>query len=105
MVEESAVNYWQVSSIWISPSLLNNLEKYGHVAFNSSQKAVLTTCVLRYKPILNPNPATPSKTPNGIVEEGETPTEEGTINCCFSFTIRRDKWVIPSMIVGNFIKC
>ncbi|KDQ32485.1 hypothetical protein PLEOSDRAFT_1032088 [Pleurotus ostreatus PC15] len=66
MAEESAVNYW---------------EKYGHVAFDSSQKAVLTSC------------------------EEETPMEEGFINCCFSFTIRRDKWGIPSMIVGNFIKC
>jgi hypothetical protein len=27
------------------------------------------------------------------------------VNCCFSFTIRRDKWGIPSMIVGNFIRC
>ena len=28
-------------------------QKYGHVAFDSSQKAVLTSCVLRYKPLLN----------------------------------------------------
>ncbi|KAJ8701147.1 Transcription factor [Pleurotus ostreatus] len=113
MAEESAVNYW---------------EKYGHVAFDSSQKAVLTSCVLRYKPVLNPaTPASPAKgsaaatasatanasNPNGQVvvkkeeeeEEEETPMEEGFINCCFSFTIRRDKWGIPSMIVGNFIKC
>ncbi|EDR01527.1 uncharacterized protein LACBIDRAFT_254568, partial [Laccaria bicolor S238N-H82] len=48
MAEESAVNYW---------------EKYGHVAFDSSQKAVLTSCI-------------------------GTQTEEGFINCCFSFTIR-----------------
>ncbi|KAI0061113.1 hypothetical protein BV25DRAFT_1774341, partial [Artomyces pyxidatus] len=65
MAEESAVNYW---------------EKYGNVAFDSTQKAVLTSCVLRYKPA------------------------EGFINCCFSFTIRRDTWGIPSMIVGNFIR-
>ncbi|PWN50979.1 hypothetical protein IE53DRAFT_69531 [Violaceomyces palustris] len=25
------------------------------------------------------------------------------INCCFSFTIRRDQWNIPTMIVGNFL--
>ncbi|KAF8876838.1 hypothetical protein BD779DRAFT_1804168 [Infundibulicybe gibba] len=75
MAEESAVNYW---------------EKYGHVAFDSSQKAVLTSCVLRVKK---------------EEEEEELPSEEGFINCCFSFTIRRDKWGIPSMIVGNFIKC
>ncbi|PAV18228.1 zinc cluster transcriptional activator [Pyrrhoderma noxium] len=38
MAEESAVNYW---------------EKYGQIAFDSSQKAVLTSCVLRYKPVIN----------------------------------------------------
>jgi len=39
-------------------------------------------------------------------EDEDKPVEEGFINCCFSFTIRRDKWgTIPSMIVGNFIKC
>jgi hypothetical protein len=81
MAEESAVNYW---------------EKYGNVAFDSSQKAVLTTCVLRYKPHLASGP---SKAGN------ELAAEEGFINCCFSFTIRRDKWGIPSMIVGNFIRC
>ncbi|KAG2360306.1 hypothetical protein BDR07DRAFT_1487137 [Suillus spraguei] len=82
MAEESAVNYW---------------EKYGHVAFDSSQKAVLTSCVLRYKPLINTQSQTPKKE--------DVPNEEGFVNCCFSFTIRRDKWGIPSMIVGNFIKC
>jgi hypothetical protein len=108
------------------------LQKYGHVAFDSGQKAVLTSCVLRYKPVLNKNPAsssttassissavgnTGSPTKDGITikeeseESGEKdssnqePMEEGFISCCFSFTIRRDKWGIPSMIVGNFIRC
>ncbi|PPQ81381.1 hypothetical protein CVT25_015902 [Psilocybe cyanescens] len=113
MAEESAVNYW---------------EKYGHVAFDSSQKAVLTSCVLRYKPVLNSSstspviskattsaddtlvpPGTPSASGSTALvkkEEEEPQTmEEGFINCCFSFTIRRDKWGIPSMIVGNFIQC
>ncbi|KAJ3786060.1 hypothetical protein GGU11DRAFT_749444 [Lentinula aff. detonsa] len=127
MAEESAVNYW---------------EKYGHVAFDSSQKAVLTSCVLRYKPQLNISPTTPRNGPTGTSASGimgagvpgvstssssgpgaslmlnptassnpssagpaVTPTEEGLVNCCFSFTIRRDKWGIPSMIVGNFIRC
>ncbi|KAF9484235.1 hypothetical protein BDN70DRAFT_872724 [Pholiota conissans] len=105
MAEESAVNYW---------------EKYGHVAFDSSQKAVLTSCVLRYKPVLNSTAASPvvsKATPAGSTpgastsaaivkkEEEQQPMEEGFINCCFSFTIRRDKWGIPSMIVGNFIQC
>ncbi|KAF8816112.1 hypothetical protein BYT27DRAFT_7185351 [Phlegmacium glaucopus] len=86
MAEESAVNYW---------------EKYGHVAFDSSQKAVLTSCVLRYKPVLNSGSSSLIKTD----EEHHQPMEESFINCCFSFTIRRDKWGIPSMIVGNFIQC
>lgn len=143
MAEESAVNYW---------------EKYGHVAFDTSQKAVLTSCVLRYKPRfdLDNNPtangagvpptgaatisaytsgdqtaATSNGTGSeamkvdgheesaddkekGAENEKETeesaktvvvPREEKFINCCFSFTIRRDKWGIPSMIVGNFIAC
>jgi hypothetical protein len=34
----------------------------------------------------------------------DTSMEEGFIGCCFSFTIGRVKWGIPSMIVGNVIK-
>lgn len=87
MAEESAVNYW---------------EKYGTVAFDSHQKAVLTTCVLRVKPDIVPSPMT-------LASKGQMqrppPKEEGFVSCCFSFTIRRDAWGIPSMIVGNFIKC
>ncbi|KAI0030155.1 hypothetical protein K488DRAFT_8877, partial [Vararia minispora EC-137] len=79
MAEESAVNYW---------------EKYGNVAFDSSQKAVLTSCVLRYKPRVG-EPA---------VDGDGPPAEDALISCCFSFTIRRDTWGIPSMIVGNFIR-
>lgn len=64
MSEESAVNYW---------------EKYGSIAFDTSQKAVLTSCNLR--------------------------TRDGRKRraCCFSFTIQRDRYNIPSCIVGNFI--
>lgn len=64
MSEESAVNFW---------------EKYGAIAFDKGQKAVLTTCNLR--------------TRDGIKRK----------SCCFSFTIRRDRYNIPSCIVGNFI--
>ncbi|PFH48415.1 hypothetical protein AMATHDRAFT_149939 [Amanita thiersii Skay4041] len=92
MAEESAVNYW---------------EKYGNVAFDSSQKAVLTSCVLRYKPSFN-SPSSPTMAKDKGADsqaQQQSLSEEGFINCCFSFTIRRDKWGIPSMIVGNFIKC
>ncbi|KAG1762093.1 hypothetical protein EDD22DRAFT_847317 [Suillus occidentalis] len=70
--------------------------KYGHAASNSSQTAALTSCVLRYKPLVSTQPQTPKKE--------DVPNEDGFINRCFSFTIRRDKWGIPSMIVGNFIQ-
>lgn len=64
MSEESAVNFW---------------EKYGAIAFDKDQKAVLTSCNLRTK--------------DGLKRK----------SCCFSFTIRRDRYNIPSCIVGNFI--
>ncbi|KAG0263732.1 hypothetical protein BG011_008161 [Mortierella polycephala] len=66
MAEESAVNYW---------------EKYGNIAFDAGQKAVLTSCLL--------------KSPD--------PENQNVISCCFSFTIRRDKYNIPTVIVGNFL--
>ncbi|KAH9947760.1 hypothetical protein B0H21DRAFT_737083 [Amylocystis lapponica] len=87
MAEDSAVNYW---------------EKYGNVAFDSNQKAVLTSCVLRYKPLL---PSSGSTTPGRGRAKEAPPDEEGFISCCFSFTIRRDPYGIPTLIVGNFIKC
>ncbi|KAF8478827.1 hypothetical protein JB92DRAFT_3045549 [Gautieria morchelliformis] len=99
MAEESAVNYW---------------EKYGHVAFDAGQKAVLTSCVLRYKPNITsiPNASSVASSPialrpgygNKRGQPATVPSEQGLINCCFSFTIRRDTWGIPSMIVGNFIR-
>lgn len=95
MAEESAVNYW---------------EKYGHVAFDPSQKAVLTSCVLRYKPMIKVGSYSPKMPPKKSLKNDEAAGtepqgEEGFISCCFSFTIRRDRHGIPSMIVGNFIKC
>jgi hypothetical protein len=54
LTEESLVNYW---------------EKFGAIAFDMTQKALLTSCSLK-------NPDDKSKDP--------------TIKCCFSFTIRRD---------------
>jgi hypothetical protein len=88
MAEESVINYW---------------EKYGNIAFDNGQKAVLTSCLLK-----NPDTAHSPTSASG---------RAGVINCCFSFTIRRDKYnmyahpslqeidlhVSPSCIVGNFI--
>ncbi|PWN92360.1 hypothetical protein FA10DRAFT_227813 [Acaromyces ingoldii] len=77
MEEESAVNYW---------------EKYGAVSFDPGQKAVLTSCVLKTR-------AKTSSTESSSSEE----TDVRHIPCCFSFTIRRDAWSIPCLIVGNFL--
>ncbi|KAL8706804.1 MAG: hypothetical protein Q9201_000175 [Fulgogasparrea decipioides] len=67
IVEDHLVSYWQ---------------KFGDIAFNTSQKAMLTSCSLR-----NPN----------------LKANDPEIRCCFSFTIRRDTYDIPSLIVGNFL--
>ncbi|CDS06606.1 Putative Zn(2)-C6 fungal-type DNA-bindingFT domain protein [Lichtheimia ramosa] len=67
MAEDAMVNYW---------------EKYGNIAFDSGQKAVLTSCLLK-----NQGPS----------------AQSSFISCCFSFTIRRDKYNIPTVIVGNFL--
>ncbi|CAG8295238.1 unnamed protein product [Penicillium salamii] len=67
IVEDQLVSYW---------------EKFGAIAFDNTQKAMLTSCTLK-----SPNP---NSTSDGIT-------------CCFSFTIRRDTHNIPSLIVGNFL--
>lgn len=89
MAEESAVNYW---------------EKYGHVAFDAGQKAVLTSCVLRFKPTIAGVTGGTTDSPVSYRHVKRVLPEQGLINCCFSFTIRRDAYGIPSMIVGNFIR-
>lgn len=64
------------------PSLVSYWEKFGAIAFDHTQKAILTSCSLK-----NPDPN--SKDPE--------------IRCCFSFTVKRDMWNIPALIVGNFL--
>ncbi|ORY11636.1 hypothetical protein BCR34DRAFT_565007 [Clohesyomyces aquaticus] len=63
-------------------SLVSYWEKFGAIAFDHTQKAILTSCSLK-------NPDTNSKDPE--------------IRCCFSFTVKRDMYNIPALIVGNFI--
>ncbi|GAA5903482.1 Zn(II)2Cys6 transcription factor domain-containing protein [Sporobolomyces salmoneus] len=94
MAEESAVNYW---------------EKYGNIAFDVGQKAVLTSCVLINQSILSRsqkrkrNQQTTEATIAGGGAKKKAP-EEAMVSAAFSFTIRRDSYGIPSMIVGNFLK-
>jgi hypothetical protein len=71
----------------------------------SSQKTVLMSCVLRYKPLITtPGAVAITASSRGHKRQLGLPNEEGFVNCCLSFTIRGDPWGIPSMIVGNFIK-
>ncbi|KAI8321279.1 hypothetical protein GQ54DRAFT_262062, partial [Martensiomyces pterosporus] len=70
MTESSTVNYW---------------EKYGEIAFDATQKAVLTSCILQTA--ASPSPSQPGR----------------PVRCCFSFTLRRDKYKIPLAIAGNFM--
>ncbi|ORX84902.1 hypothetical protein BCR32DRAFT_178932, partial [Anaeromyces robustus] len=58
----------------------NYWEKYSLIAFDNKQKAVITSCVLE-----NPQ------------------SFKRSIKCAFSFTVRRDKFEIPSAIIGNFM--
>jgi hypothetical protein len=73
MAEDSLVSYW---------------EKFGAIAFDQSQKAILTSCTLKNphddddKDVDKDNAETEK---NGKKRSGGVLTK-----CCFSFTIRRD---------------
>jgi len=73
MAEDSLVSYW---------------EKFGAIAFDQSQKAILTSCTLK-----NPNDdVDKDKDKNGTEDEknGKKKVAGVLTKCCFSFTIRRD---------------
>lgn len=53
------------------PSLVSYWEKFGAIAFDHTQKAILTSCSLK-----NPDPN----------------SSDPEIRCCFSFTVKRDMW-------------
>lgn len=90
---------------------LTTIQKYGHVAFDATQKAVLTSCVLRFKPhpssfigVSGSEQETPLQPGKAMRKSRDRPRQqEGFINCCFSFTIRRDTWGIPTVIAGELL--
>jgi hypothetical protein len=72
IAEDSLVSYW---------------EKFGAIAFDQSQKAILTSCSLK-RPVKNEVVAS---TKDGKSKDGDDVNEPmETVRCCFSFTIRRD---------------
>ncbi|KAI4737262.1 hypothetical protein E4T50_12263 [Aureobasidium sp. EXF-12298] len=97
MAEDSLVSYW---------------EKFGAIAFDQSQKAILTSCTLK-NPQDDDETDKTDKPKDGVASEelkaktpkhgGETKQQQRLRKCCFSFTIRRDIHNIPSVIVGNFL--
>ncbi|KAF2764417.1 hypothetical protein EJ03DRAFT_331865 [Teratosphaeria nubilosa] len=84
-----------IHEIIIEDSLVSYWEKFGAIAFDQSQKAILTSCSLK----------TPDPEPGADEEKGKAGEKKKpeSVRCCFSFTIRRDTHNIPSLIVGNFI--
>lgn len=66
IAEESLVSYW---------------EKFGAIAFDQSQKAILTSCVLQ-------KPRDVTALSGDAKPDNEKALEN--VRCCFSFTIRRD---------------
>ncbi|KAI9832354.1 MAG: hypothetical protein M1826_002040 [Phylliscum demangeonii] len=71
-----------IHEVFEEDSLVGYWEKFGTIAFDKAQKAMLTSCMLK-----SPDPKSTAR----------------HIHCCFSFTIRRDSHDIPSLIVGNFL--
>ncbi|EMC98521.1 hypothetical protein BAUCODRAFT_130166 [Baudoinia panamericana UAMH 10762] len=91
IAEDSLVSYW---------------EKFGAIAFDQTQKAILTSCSLK-RPAPEPggggDESAGNRSDAPTASEGKG-TEKGEgVRCCFSFTIRRDTHNIPSLIVGNFL--
>lgn len=71
--EESLVSYW---------------EKFGAIAFDGSQKAILTSCSLRRLDVKGREGGGGEGDIGG--GKGAGGKEKGLQKCCFSFTIRRD---------------
>ena len=86
IAEESLVSYW---------------EKFGAIAFDQSQKAILTSCSL-----MRPSSDEGGKGRKGSPsEERKRGKKEGLTRCCFSFTIRRDThnmYVCPFPSASDF---
>ncbi|KAI5778425.1 hypothetical protein EDC01DRAFT_674249 [Geopyxis carbonaria] len=77
-------------------SVVEFYEQFARLAFGDSRGAVMTTCkVLTYK--LPPDED--GKEPAG--KAGGLAGKEGKVECAFCWTIKRDVFDIPMLIVGN----
>lgn len=97
-------------------SVVEFYEQFARLAFGDSRGAVMTTCkVLKYRP---PQLQQPSKNGSAVkAENGDTDgdalssrapkgmdglgAKDGKVECAFCWTIKRDVFDIPMLIVGN----
>jgi len=79
-VEQLRDGKLSIHEIFVEDSLVSYWEKFGAIAFEASQKAILTSCSLH--------------SPRDEVTRRDTKYKDverdGMLKCCFSFTIRRD---------------
>ncbi|KAL7418232.1 hypothetical protein BDY24DRAFT_432550 [Mrakia frigida] len=85
MKEDSAVNFW---------------EQYFQVGFDRTRKAVLTTCTLSAPTRL----LTPPGGRKSSSKSSSSTKRKVEIPCCFSFTVQRDSWGVPVVVMGNFLE-
>lgn len=130
MAEESAVNYWEkYGAVSFDPgqkavltSCVLRTKNKAIVAGGTSGKAAnaiaaqlprsatasgqITPVAQEQQPpgaAAGPVAAeTGATSTSGVLKDPNNP-KAAFIHCCFSFTIRRDQWNIPHMIVGNFL--
>jgi len=79
-------------------SVVEFYEQFARLAFGDSRGAVMTTCkVLTYQ-----TPLEDGDGKEGVVRKsGGLAGKEGKVDCAFCWTIKRDVFDIPMLIVGN----
>lgn len=79
-------------------SVVEFYEQFARLAFGDSRGAVMTTCkVLTYQA-----PLEDGESKDGVMRKsGGLAGKEGKVDCAFCWTIKRDVFDIPMLIVGN----
>jgi len=79
-VEDLRDGKLSIHEIFVEDSLVSYWEKFGAIAFDASQKAILTSCSLH----------SPQGEVTGRDNKYTDIEKDGMLKCCFSFTIIRD---------------
>lgn len=79
-VEQLRDGKLSIHEIFVEDSLVSYWEKFGAIAFETSQKAILTSCSLH----------SPQDEVTGRATKYKDIERDGMLKCCFSFTIQRD---------------